>query len=864
MNLYSKARKHIDMNRVKKIREDNILDQIALQEKQYLLYFTQNTVPKYYDWRTGEYNNNPLSEINDTIEKRLEEIEDALSEGMTTRDFKHLYGGVITNDIVSLNPNLVSSTFAHDLISASSEVTSHMFGPDFPGSHINSIGDFDKPESLSKADINAMAVPTPAGDAIAWNPFDQTLPTNYQLGHSTPLGAPQSSSSALDNTATIMVSRGETTDTHTDIYYTPKISQTDDVITLQSGDGGDYQGLAVEDLMRITGLYVANNVTKPNNMFSSGDPSTDADDQFLAPNLIPAPYGYDSEPPDPGFSDENFDAGEPYDVTPMLRTYNNKSAGDQITFEWEFNAGNNNVSNPNNELGGGSTDASAWVYINGDNTFYKLANIYDHDTLRIGDDDYYQEFEVDVRDAGDSRQDDNAGRKEIRPQFRSGGSGKMSGSFAYTVKSGDIDSNGNFKMWIFTSLANNDSDNLRITGLTGTDTTKRAAGQLGKTTAAYNLGYRVQTPTELRKLLKGQDVDDFKIGVGDTNLTAGELKKVLQKDPKFASAIEKLGIQGKVFKDYLFGTLPDTIDNEYLGQKYVNSIFKDADINSLGTVSVGDNVVGTGGKVEYNSRTGEVSIPFNYDFKKNAEEFKDPSKAGITSLHKAVYNALGPYSADAHVNLVPNMPFVNAINTATGALFGLAIAASKKLGGARHRSGKVTMSAAKLEKINPVLHAQIVGLGGKKLKEQLYQGQPSPNGFPDTPPPKMARNGYHPDFGRRADRYRRLDPISAKTMSMVGTDDPQTNKQVAAAAADSKPKKLPSGAVKKYAKRNVVKKESNNLYTRSRKYIDMNHVKELREDKIKEQKIYVESECIEAEKPKHVDWRKELKGLTDS
>ena len=827
MSLYTRARKHIDMNRVKKIREDNILRQIALQEKQYLLYFTQNTVPKYYDWRTGEYNNNPLSEINDTIEKRLEEIEDALSEGMTTRDFKHLYGGVVTHDIVSLNPNLVSSTFAHDLISASSEVTSHMFGPDFPGSHINSIGDFDKPESLSKADINAMAVPTPAGDAIAWNPFDQTLPTNYQLGNSTPLGASQSSSSALDYTATQMVSRGETTDTHTDIYYTPNISQTDDVITLQTGDGSDYQGLAVEDLMRITGLYVANNVTKPNNMFSDGSPSTDPDDQFLAPNLIPAPYGYDSEPPDPEFPDENFDGGEPYDVTPMLRTYNNKSAGDQITFEWEFNAGNNNVSNPNNELGGGSTDASAWVYINGDNTFYKLANIYDHDTLRIGDDDYYQEFELDVRDDGDSRQDNNAGRKEIRPQFRSGGSGKMSGSFAYTVKSGDIDSNGNFKMWIFTSLANNDSDNLRITGLTGTDTTKRAAGQLGKTTAAYDLGYRVQTPQELRKLLKGQDVDDFKIGVGNTNLTAGELKKVLKKDPKIANAVEKLGIQGKAFLDYLTGNLPDTIDNEYLGQGYVNSIFQDAEINSNGTISVGDNIVGTGGKAKYDPKTGEVSIPFNYDFKTNTDEFKDPSKAGVSDFQKAILNAVGPYSADAQ----PNLPKALApLQGAAGIIFGAAIAASKALGGARHRPGKVTMSADKLEKINPVLHAQIVGLGGKKLKEQLYPGQPSPNGFPDTPPPKMARNGYHPDFGRRADRYRRLDPISAKTMNMVGTDDPQTNKQVAA-AADSKPKKLPPGAVKKYAKRNVVKKESNNLYTRSKKYIDMNRVKELHEKK---------------------------------
>tara|TARA_Y100000592_G_scaffold758_1_gene1206 strand:- start:149 stop:2734 length:2586 start_codon:yes stop_codon:yes gene_type:complete len=861
MNLYSKARKHIDMNRVKKIREDNILRQIALQEKQYLLYFTQNTVPKYYDWRTGEFNVNPLSEINDTIEKRLEEIDDALLEGMTTKDFEYLYGGVITNDIVSLNPNLVSSTFAQDLISASGEVTSHMFGPDFPGSHINSIGDFDKPESLSKADINMMAVPTPAGDAIAWNPFDQTLPTNFQLGASTPLGDPQSNIAALDNTATRMVSRGETTSTHTDIYYSPDISQTDATITItrqvRTNDYIDYAALDSRDLMVLTGLWSVNNATKPMGLLSP---------QINDTNLEPMPFGYDAIPVDNTFPDENEDDGTPGDLMPMLRTYNDKSAGDVISFEWEFDAGTGHESNPTNADDGAnsSSDDSAWVFINGSNTWYKLANLYDFDSHRIGDDDYYQDYNDDPPTwEGDSRQEDNAGRKEIRPQFRSGGSGKMSGSFSYTVQSGDIDSNGNLKVWIVNNqLSLFDRANvLKITNLTGTtsaaDKKKQAAGQLGKTTDAFDLGYRVETPAELRKLLKGQDVDDFKIGVGNTNLTAGELKKVLKKDPKIANAIEKLGTQGKVFLDYLTGNLPDTIDNEYLGQAYANSIFQDAEINSKGTISVGDNIVGTGGKAKYDSKTGEVSIPFNYDFKTNTDEFKDPSKAGVSDFQKAILNAVGPYSADAQ----PNLPKALApLQGAAGIIFGAAIAASKALGGAKHKSGKVTMSADKLEKINPVLHAQIVGLGGKKLKEQLYPGQPSPNGFPDTPPPKMAPNGYHPEFGRKADRYRRLDPISAKTMNMVGTDDPQTNKQVAAAAADSKPKKLPPGAVKKYAKRNVVKKESNNLYTRSRKYIDMNRVKELCEDKIKEQKIYAELERIEAEKPKHIDWRKELRG----
>ena len=76
----------------------------------------------------------------------------------------------------------------------------------------------------------------------------------------------------------------------------------------------------------------------------------------------------------------------------------------------------------------------------------------------------------------------------------------------------------------------------------------------------------------------------------------------------------------------------------------------------------------------------------------------------------------------------------------------------------------------------------------------LYPGQPSPNGFPDTQPPKMI-NGYHPEFGKRSNRYRRLDPVSAMVMNKVKTDDPETNKQVAAAAKKPKVKTNKTGKV---------------------------------------------------------------------
>jgi len=157
MNRYSRVFHHINMSRVKELREEReekIRKQIALKEQQYLSYFIQKTVPKHYDWRTGKFNTNSFEEINKTVLKRIEEIDDALSEGMTSKGFEHLYGGIVTYDIVSLSPALVSSTFAQDLINASSEVTSHMFGSDFPGSHINSIGDYEV-DSYTKVNVNA-------------------------------------------------------------------------------------------------------------------------------------------------------------------------------------------------------------------------------------------------------------------------------------------------------------------------------------------------------------------------------------------------------------------------------------------------------------------------------------------------------------------------------------------------------------------------------------------------------------------------------------------------------------------------------------------------------------------------------------
>ena len=74
-------------------------------------------------------------------------------------------------------------------------------------------------------------------------------------------------------------------------------------------------------------------------------------------------------------------------------------------------------------------------------------------------------------------------------------------------------------------------------------------------------------------------------------------------------------------------------------------------------------------------------------------------------------------------------------------------------------------------------HSQVHKLKAPKALFR-YPGKPSPDGFPDNPPPKQV-NGWHPEYGKRANRFDKLDPISAKAMPKQG--DPEIDAKVAAA-----------------------------------------------------------------------------------
>ncbi len=63
----------------------------------------------------------------------------------------------------------------------------------------------------------------------------------------------------------------------------------------------------------------------------------------------------------------------------------------------------------------------------------------------------------------------------------------------------------------------------------------------------------------------------------------------------------------------------------------------------------------------------------------------------------------------------------------------------------------------------------------KKLRKKWdYEGKPTPteDGFPEKPPAKIdPQTGFHPEYGKQAKRYNKLDPQSAESMPPTGDQD---------------------------------------------------------------------------------------------
>jgi len=252
-------------------------------------------------------------------------------------------------------------------------------------------------------------------------------------------------------------------------------------------------------------------------------------------------------------------------------------------------------------------------------------------------------------------------------------------------------------------------------------------------------GSQGKMPTDFRTL-PTEDLDN--LFANPTSIEAQEAavdilaKEIAENKPQLASKFEQLGKAGETFIRYVTGTLPDTIDNDFLGEKYVNSMLKNAQVNSLdGTLNFGDNILGT---TQPPVRVGnEIVVPFNYDFKDNYEELygKDSAFDDMNPIAKVIrlgfYNGLGRYSLDASPKSFGNIitGLGDLADNIFGAFFSKFIQGGKLLGGSQYRPGELKLDLEKIAKENRPLLRELWSRGIINQEEylQLDAGKPLPN-----------------------------------------------------------------------------------------------------------------------------------------
>ena len=214
--------------------------------------------------------------------------------------------------------------------------------------------------------------------------------------------------------------------------------------------------------------------------------------------------------------------------------------------------------------------------------------------------------------------------------------------------------------------------------------------------------------------------------------TVDILSKQLSKpNVKTANALERIGKSGETFARYLTGTLPDVIDNKFLGDKYVNSMISKAKFDygnqTPGALNFGDNILGT---TQAPYRVGnEIIVPFNYDFKTNAEELKGrESELNFLqkTVGKVVQDAFSQYSIDGSPKIFGGVPIIGGgLDMILGGVFGTAIEQAKTAGrltgssAGEYRPGELKMDLAKIAKLNPDFLDDL--LANKTISEEEYK-----------------------------------------------------------------------------------------------------------------------------------------------
>ena len=203
------------------------------------------------------------------------------------------------------------------------------------------------------------------------------------------------------------------------------------------------------------------------------------------------------------------------------------------------------------------------------------------------------------------------------------------------------------------------------------------------------------------------------------NIVSNEIKE----KPELASIIGKTWKAGETFLRFITGTLPDVLDNDYLGKKYVNSMIASAepfygdDVYGDGAgdkLVFGDNLLGTTQPPKREGNT--ITVDYTYDFKTNAEELKgkkDQLSFMQRTFGEILGNAFGKYSLDASPKafgtIFPGLG--DLADNAIGGFFSKIIEGGDLLGGSQGKPGKLTMDLSQIASENPKLLSHLFNKG---------------------------------------------------------------------------------------------------------------------------------------------------------
>ena len=252
-------------------------------------------------------------------------------------------------------------------------------------------------------------------------------------------------------------------------------------------------------------------------------------------------------------------------------------------------------------------------------------------------------------------------------------------------------------------------------------------------------------------------VKDFIQDTKDSSLAQAVVDNILE---PFREKIAEKKVTPAAFNffNYVTNSLPAELDNDYLNfleDGYVDDVISNGHIQDDGTFYAGENIVGT---AQVPREDGDyVEIDFNMGFKNNIEEFEDKE---VTLVQQALYDFLGPYSADAQTftGIIP-------LDLFAGAVLGQLIDNAKSLGGAQDKPGTLRISKEKLKELNSTMYSMLVNDGIITEGVSLSEGWESPKHvgidkdekkrwfkekdvapiYPKKAPPKLVR-GYHPDM----------------------------------------------------------------------------------------------------------------------